>query len=200
MKQPGVLERITPTDEVLMASAEGEHVLNVTMVYEDLTTRQWATETWGRVARLVGKENISVNSWKISDLARPGILTDAVSSAARADVIVLAILASEKLPADLYAWITAWLPRRAHGTGGLVALIGLPGEPDYHAFSALDYLRAVAHKGGLDFHPGERVLPKSPADFFNKEKIAERAGSITPALAGVVGGGDSVNPHWGLNE
>ena len=200
MEHSNILERIAPSDGVPIASAEGEHVLNVTMVYQDRTAREWATEMWGRVTQLVGKENISAASWSISDLARPGILVEAVRSAVRADVIVVAVSDAKELPPDLCAWIDVWLPRRVRGTGALVALIGLPEEPDHQAFSTQDYLRAVADNGGLDFFPQERVQPVASAGFFDMKKIAEEADAMTPVLAGIVGGEENMCRHWGINE
>ena len=194
------------------------------MVYQDLTTREWATEMWDRVAELVGKESINAASWKISDLARPGILAEAVESAARADVVVAAVSAAEELPGDLYVWFDIWLPRRTRSTGALVALIGLPEATSHQAAHAQEYFQAVARKGGLDFFPQKRLLPvltpalfprwfwldyfpegqalpaRSP-DLFNLAAIAETADARESVHAGVVGSGDDlVHQHWGINE
>ena len=105
MAHSNILERIAPADEAPIALVEDEPALNVTMVYEDPTTLEWAMEMWDRVTQMAGKENISVTSWSIGDLAQPEILTEAVLSAARADVIVIAVSAAEKLPIDLCVWI-----------------------------------------------------------------------------------------------
>jgi len=199
MVHSNILERIAPADAVPIALAEGEHALNVTMVCEDLTTREWATEMWDRVTQMVGKENINVTSWMIRSLARPEILVEAVSSAAQADVIVIAVSAAGKLPIDLCVWIAAWVPRRARRVGALVALIGLPQEPDHQAFSTQNFLQLVAHKGGLDFFPREHVLPVASADFFGLGTIKDGAESMTPVLAEFVSGGGDIR-HWGINE
>jgi hypothetical protein len=176
------LERTAPSDEVPVALVEGEPALNVTMVCEDLTTREWATEMWRRVTQSVGKENISITSWMIGDLARPEVHAEAVLSAARADVIVIAVSAAEILPVDLCVWIAAWVQRRTRQAGALVALIGLPQKRDPQAFSTRDFLRMVAHKGGLDFFPQERLLPVASPDFFGLETIKYEADSMAPAL------------------
>jgi hypothetical protein len=200
MEYSNILERIAPSGEAPIALAKDEPALNVTMVCEDLLTREWAAEMWDRVTQMAGKENISVTSWRISDLALPEILADAVLSAARADVIVIAVSAAEKLPVGLCVWIAAWVPRRARRAGALVALIGLPQKRDRQAFSTRDFLRMVALKSGLDFFPRERVLPMALTDPFGLETIKYQADSMAPALAGAVSGGDDDIRHWGINE
>ena len=213
-----------PASERTASSAEAGYVLNVTMVYQDRTTREWASEMWGRVAQLVGKESINAVSWRISDLARPGILAEAVQSAAHADVVVAAVSAAEELPSDLYVWFDIWLPRRTRSTGALVALIGLPEAASHQSSHAQEYFQSVARKGGLDFFPQKRLLPvldpslfprwfwmdyfplgqtlpATSPDLFNLAAIAERADARTPMHASVGGGGDNfVHQHWGINE
>ena len=201
MKHSNILERIAPSGEAPIALAKDEPALNVTMVCEDLLTREWAAEMWDRVTQIAGKENISVTSWRISDLALPEILADAVLSAARADVIVIAVSAAEKLPIDLCVWIAAWVPRRARRAGAVVALMGLPQEPDDpQAFRARDFLQMVALKGGLDFFPREHAPSVTSIDPFGMEAIEYQAGSMIPAFAETVSGGDDDIRHWGINE
>jgi hypothetical protein len=183
MAHSNIVERIAPADQALTALAEDEPALNITMVYEDPTAREWATEMWGRVTQMAGEENISVASWSIDSLARPEMFAEAVSSAARADVIVIAISATERLPIDLCVWIGAWVARRARRAGALVALIGLPQKPDLQAFSARDFLQMVARRAGLDFFPRERVLPVASTDFLGLEKIKDQADHRAPVLA-----------------
>ena len=213
-----------PASERTASSAEAGYVLNVTMVYQDLATRDWATEMWGRVAQLVGQESINAASWKISDLARPGILAEAVESAARADVVVAAVSAAEELPSDLYVWFDIWLPRRTRSTGALVALIGLPEAASHQSSHAQEYFQSVARKGRLDYFPQKRLLPvlapslfprwfgldyfpqgqtlpAASPDLFNLGAIAESADARRSVHAGVVGGGDNfVYQHGGINE
>ncbi len=183
MAHSNILERIGPADKVPINLAEDEPALNVTMVYEDPATREWASKMWGREMQMDFRENISLASWGIGDLARPEILAEAISSAARADVIIIAVSARERLPIDLCVWIGAWVLRRARRTGALVALISLPQEPDYQAFSTQDLLRLVARKAGLNFFPRERELPAATTDFFGLETIKHQADSRMPVLA-----------------
>jgi hypothetical protein len=183
MAHSDILDRVAPFNEVPIARAEDKPALNVTMVYEDSTTWEWATETWGRVTQMAGEENLSVASWSISSLDWPEMFAEAISSAARADVIVIAVSATDRLPIDLCVWIGAWVSRRAGRPGALVALIGLPRKPEFQTFSTQDFLRMVAHKGGLDFFPRECVLPAATTDFFGLETIKYQADTRTPVLA-----------------
>ena len=183
MTRSNISGRIAPADRAPTACAEDEPALNVTVVYEDLTIREWATEMWSRVTQMAGPGNISVTSWSIGDLARPAMLMEAISSAARADVIVIAVSAAERLPMDLCVWIAAWVPRRDRRVGALVALISLPQEYDLPAFSARDFLRMVALKGELDFFPRERVLPVAATDPFGTETIKYQADPRAPVFA-----------------
>jgi hypothetical protein len=155
---PSLLEPAAAPERTAV-SAEGGYVLNVTMVYQDLRTWDWAAGIGRRMTELIGKESISAAAWRISDLAQPGILAEAVASAARADVVVAAVYAAEELPSDLCVWFDVWLPRRTRSTGALVALIGLSEEGCHRASRAQDYFQAVAHKGRMDFFPQKRLVP-----------------------------------------
>ena len=183
MAHSNILERIAPAGQAPIARTENEPGLNVTMVYDDSTSLEWTMEMWNRVTQIAGDENISFASWSIDSLAQPELFTEAVLSAAQADVIVIAVSAAERLPVDLCVWIGTWVSRRARRAGALVALIGLPRESAPQAFSTQDFMRLVALKGGLDFFSQERVLPEVSTDFFGLETIKYQADSKTPVLA-----------------
>jgi hypothetical protein len=85
---------------------------------------------------------------------------DAVQAAAKADVLVVSIRDAGELPVDLYVWIDAWMPRRTRRPGAMVALIGVPPQPDPQSGRAHKYLEAVSRRVGLDFLPRERKLPE----------------------------------------
>src|SRR6516162_8185654 len=139
-------------------SAPADFALNLTIVYEDAATREWAAEVCGRVARLVGKEAVRSTWWKLSDLNGAAVLAGAVSTALRSDVVVVAIHAAEKLSLPFYVWVDSWLPHRPARLAALVALVALPRQPSLALERAQDYLRAVAREGQLDFLLEERRL------------------------------------------
>jgi hypothetical protein len=55
------------------------------------------------------------------------------------------------------------MPNRVGPDGGaLVALIGVPPQPDTQSGRAYAYLESVAKRAGLDYLPNERKLPARP--------------------------------------
>ena len=154
-----------PQREVRYAGArrapnQTEPALRVATVYEDPLTRYWAAELWDRVGRLVGEGDICHQSWLINNLTAARTFTDAVEAAAKADVLIVAVRDAGELPAKLCAWIDAWVPQRFGRPGALVAVIGVPSEPDNQYGLVHQYLDSVTRKAGLDFLPRERKLPK----------------------------------------
>ena len=177
------LLELAPAFEPSALRAQAEYVLTITMVYQDLATREWAADVQDLVAQSVGEGSTRAASWRISDLARPSVLAEAIRSAARADVVVVAVSAAEELPRELYAWIEAWLPRRVGGKGALVALIGLPEAASQRAARVQDYFQAVAREAWLGFFPQQRLLPAASRDPFDREATAERTDARTAAPA-----------------
>jgi hypothetical protein len=94
----------------------------------------------------------------------------------RADVIVVAIRATDGLPLPFYVWVDSWLPHRQQGTGALVALLGFPERFVAPMERAREYLKALARKGHLDFLIEERKLPNS-----SSRSIASGAREAAPS-------------------
>jgi hypothetical protein len=159
MKQTSVLERDACLDELTLSRAQTPNALNLTVVYHDARTQAWAREVYGRVAKLAGKKLIQATWWKIDDLVEPGVLAGAVSTAMRADIIVVAIDAAEGLPFPFNVWVDTWLPNRMQPAGCLIALVGGAEQANGHLNRARDYLRTVARVGGFEFLLEERRLP-----------------------------------------
>ena len=159
MQLTSVRYRTRSSAEEARASSETEPALTVATVYQDPLTRHWATELWDRVGRLVGQGDICHQSWRIGDLTAAQVFTSAVKAAAKADVLVISVRDAGELPVNLYVWIDAWMPRRAMRPGAMVALIGVPPQPDTHSGRTHKYLEAVTRRVGLDFLPRERMLP-----------------------------------------
>lgn len=132
----------TPTDG---------YALNVAVLYEDEETRQWALETHQRVGGVAGPEGLKTTWWRISDLSQPGVLAGAVSTAMRADVLIVASHAAEGLPLPFYVWVEQWMPHRLQPTGALIALLPKKQKADSRAGRLEEYLRAAARQSRLDF-------------------------------------------------
>jgi hypothetical protein len=173
------------------ATEQSEPALNVTIVYQDPLTHQWATELWERVEPLISGGRICCKSWNIGRLAEPLALEDATQAAAEADVLVISVRAAGDLPLMLGVWIDAWVGRRAGHAGALVALIGLPARPDARSSRVHQYFQAVARQAGLDFLPRERRLPEE-ANALPTPPV------VTPAAPVTAGWGAANRGHFVL--
>ena len=147
-------------EQAVVVSGGGSE-LAVTVIYQDEATRHWAFEVCERVAGAVGTAALNVRWWKLEDLSQPAVLAGAVSTALEADVLMVAVRASEGFPLPFYVWVNSWLPHRP-GKAALVALISLPERPSLALDRGREYLRAVARQGRLDFVLEERRLPGVP--------------------------------------
>jgi hypothetical protein len=159
LKQNPVLSPIPRLDRTPAGSAEAKYSLNVVVVYEDSLARQWAMGVYERVAKVVGHSGVQTSWWQISDLCEPGVLAGAVSTALRADVVVVSIRAVDGLPLPFYVWVREWLPNRVSSAGALIALLPAPKKSDSRSGRVGQYLRAVAAQGRMDFLSEERELP-----------------------------------------
>lgn len=146
-QQPSVapldqLERIIPG---LLGSPS---IPCITFVYQDDVTRTWAKEVFDRVQSLAGKTGVRATWWKISNLEAPGVLAGAVSTAVRADVIVVATRA-EGMPLPFYVWANSWWPHRHEKPGTLVTLVGSASTKSSGTGRVTQYLRAVAQQARM---------------------------------------------------
>ena len=200
MPRASALHRIVPADPVAQASTAPGPALTVATIYQDPLTRHWATELWGRVGQLIGDEGACCQSWKISDLTDPRVFEDSVRVAAAADVLIISVRDARELPTNLTVWFDALVPRRAGHAGALVALIGVPPQPDAQFGRAHAYLERIARKAGLDYLPRERKLPEQPFALARQAKSDQTANGPAPAVAGSFSGGPRVHLRWALND
>jgi hypothetical protein len=166
MKQISVLERDAVLDELTLATAPTCGVSNLTVVYHNAQTHAWAMEVYDRVAQQAARGSVRATWWKICDLVEPGVLAGAVSTAMRADVVVVAVDAAEGLPFPFNVWVDTWLPHRLQTGGSLISLIGSPEQSNGHLNHTREYLRAVARAGGFKFLLEERRLSQHRIPFF----------------------------------
>jgi hypothetical protein len=133
-----------------------EYILNVTVVYQDSQSRKWAGEIYQKLESILGAKSVRATWWNLADLMQPGVMAGAVSKAIRADMIVVAVSASEGLPLPFYFWVNAWLPNRITSTGALVGLLGLPVPRTSESGRLRKFLRVVARRTRLDLLVAER--------------------------------------------
>lgn len=130
---------------------------NITFVYQDAETRDWAREAYQRLSHLASPEGVRATWWKISDLSAPGILAGAVSSAVRSDIIVIATR-SEGLPLPFYVWVNLWWPHRPEEAGALVGLIGRSAQTAAEMGSVGEYLPIVAQQARMSYLKIEKSI------------------------------------------
>jgi len=191
MKTVEFVERPSEPFEVAIAPDESEYTLNIVGVYQDVASRSWAMQTCQRATLLAGEKRVQDLWFNAHSLSDTGILLEAIRAVLVADVIVISVYAENELPIGLYVWVQAWLPRRLSRRGVLAALVAVPEPPDSASVRTMKYLRAVAHKGKLDFISQERKrLASSIAS--SMKLIAEHGGTDAPALQELQA---SVNPQ-----
>ncbi len=165
--------------------APGE-ALHVVLVYQDALTREWAAQLWARVVQPLSAEKVLFKSWRISDLAHPEVLPEAVVATAEADILLVAIRDSEELPMQLSVWMEAWLPLRGNRPGALVPLIGIPGPLPGQGSQLDQRFRALADRGHLDYMARWFALPTPSRSELEREAIVDRAKSDTQMLRNIV--------------
>jgi len=141
--------QISRLDKLVTVCPDSRLPLNITMVYEDDETREWAREAFDRVTKLAGEQPIRPTWWRLNNLGQPGVLAAASSTAMRADVIVIAVRAAEGLPLPFYAWTNAWSPNRLQLNGVLVALLGAPQVRNHRSGRVGDFLCMIAKQARL---------------------------------------------------
>src|SRR5215218_9625354 len=82
---------ISRLEKLIPLSAEKDTPINIVLVYEDDETREWAREAYERVCVASAAQQVRPTWWRVNNLSEPGILAAAVSTAMRADVIVVAV-------------------------------------------------------------------------------------------------------------
>ena len=189
MQRTIITERASRLQKLAPAALESERVVSVTVVYEDAATRTWARDTYEQMFVGTGCDKVQTTWWKLDELSQPAVLAGAVSKAMRADVILVAVRATEGFPLPFYVWIGSWLPHRLQGEGKLVALIATPKLATCRRNRALEYLRVVAQRARMNFHVTERNLGVESSSAPEKQirrrrpavmSLPDRSGKVLP--------------------
>jgi hypothetical protein len=144
-------QSINRLEKLIAISPKDGAPLNVALIYEDAPTREWAREAFEHVTKVAAEQGVRPTWWNLENLGDPGVLAAAVSTAMRADVIVLAARATEGMSLAFYAWINAWLPNRYNSGGVLAALLGKTERSGTRPARVGEYLREVARRGRMSF-------------------------------------------------
>jgi hypothetical protein len=168
-------------EKLVMVSADRHTPLNVVLVYEDDQTREWAKAAYDRVTGIAIEQGVRPTWWKLNNLSDPGVLAAAVSTAARADVIVIAIRDTEGLPLPFYAWTSAWVTNRRQWSGVMISMLGTPWKGQTNGGRIGDYLRSLSHQARLEFILETRVV-KETLPAANLDRAGRRNASVPAGL------------------
>ena len=163
MRMKRTLDQFARLERAVKQSSCGRRGINATFVYQDTESKLWTREVYERLANAAGPSGVRTTSWRISELSSPGVLAGAVSTASRADAIVIASRA-EKLPLPFYVWVNSWLSSRRRSGGALVALLGTPAADAVEPAGVRDYLQVVAQSGSLELILQERQIQLEDED------------------------------------
>jgi len=117
---------------------------------EDSSTDTRVNEFCRSLARQLGlKSEVNPQLWLLSELRMPQLRAIAAGEAAQADLIIISVHHSEKLPSEVEEWIELWLARKRERPSVLLALF----DPVYQGVSSSmqSYLKEVAKKGRMEF-------------------------------------------------
>jgi hypothetical protein len=156
MTRTSIANHAANLEKMVAGLPEAHYALNLTVLYEEASSRNWARAVVNRVEKVLGNRAVRCTWWSMADLHHPGVLAGAVSKAMRADLIVVAAREGEEVPLPFYIWVNSWLPHRPQKDGALVALLGHHESCDRRSNRLQKYLRAVARRGRLDLLLEER--------------------------------------------
>ena len=171
---PASRNGVVPESRLAMASAGTEPPLKVATVYQDPLTRHWATELWDRVGRSIG-QMCGVNPGRLASDGSPGLCRRRPGGSRSGRAGGFGARRAENGRRVCTVWIDAWLPKRAGREGALVALIGVPGQPDAQSGRAHKYLETVARQGRPGFHAAGAQAAGGAVSFLSLGRIASVA-------------------------
>src|SRR5262245_44329722 len=123
----------------------------VAVVYDNDSARNLAIHVCDTLSQtFIGDLDFEVSWWRFNYLADPLIAGVAAQAAAKADLI-LVILDTENIRAEVQAWFDGWLSHREVTGGALVVGRSSGASNDTSATDA--YLRLAAERAHLDFVP-----------------------------------------------
>jgi hypothetical protein len=138
---------------------ERRYLLRIAGVHEDSLPREWSTQVARRAIQVVGPRCVHAVCWPVGALRHPGAMQVATEAAIEADLLVVSVCGAKELSPNFNRWIDSWLPCRLQQTGALVAVIGVPQQPNAFPARIREYLHDVARLAHMDFLPQERGLP-----------------------------------------
>lgn len=156
---------------------------SMAVIYEDAEARQTAVGFCDcLIKRFWDEFDFNVGWWQFDALETSDKAKEGARKASEADfVVVAAHFGSEIPPRSFTNWVELWLETRGYREGALVGLPSPQAAPGFETTPFSLYLRAVAHRAGMDYvsevpqglsHP----IPESV------DSCCERAKQVTSVL------------------
>jgi len=130
---------------------KGQSAFNVFVVHEDTLTGVRAAAVLGRLADFLDNEPVMQNEiWKFDSLSHPSLYEQALSQAAKAEMIIVSAAGTRSLPPHIAELIADALGRKNGRSAAVVALLDL-GRSSAEPSPLCGELRQMAEKAGVDF-------------------------------------------------
>ena len=139
----------------------------VAIAHQDAASLAWAKQVTDLLAQHVPAQDIHIATWNIDLLSAPAVYSQSIPCMAKADLIVVALHDTDRVPSELYPWTNLWLDVRSRRSGALVALLDASQGHTPGFLETRTYLYAVAGQGGLDIIvkecTGMNTEPETPS-------------------------------------
>lgn len=155
MKRSNHSRQLGSLKHLVAAATAGHYTLDIMTLHQGEVTLAWAKALCDFVRSQAGDDAVRCTWWNMRDLSSPATLAGAVSTAIRADLIVVSAPACDLLPLPFYIWVESWLPHRHLAAGALASVLGVPAQGG-HSSRVRDYLRAIAKQARMDFLSQDR--------------------------------------------
>jgi hypothetical protein len=109
----------------------------------------------GLAARFGGTFRIRRDLWRFDILDLPAMQGEAATSAARANLLIIAADGDEDLPAPAKRWVRDWTAATVPGNAALAAALQTRAPHAQEPSTTLRFLREMAHQAGQEFFAGE---------------------------------------------
>ena len=130
--------------------------LTVVFLYDDMHSAMRAMRTLERLGgRLEGRMHAQIKPLLVEHLHDSFCYYHSLEDARDADIVVISINDTGKLPSIVKSWIDDFAAQKHDGECAMVALLGTEDETDDFESSRLNYLRAAARSAGADFFAPE---------------------------------------------
>jgi hypothetical protein len=121
------------------------------MVYEDLTTRDYAIQLCDSLSQKFQDDlEFEFTWWGFKYLSDPEIAQQASQAAAEADLIVVCVHRPGLFPSEVQQWFEAWPSERQLSEGALV-VVEVSGQVEDSSVVQNQPLKSLAQRANLDY-------------------------------------------------